>query len=310
MKKKLVLSLLVTAILGSSITVCAAPQYMADGAIFDPEWYLEQNPDVAAWEPGASADALYQHYTIHGAKEGRAPYDALTLDMAGILPYQGTSATTEQQPIETEEPDISAVGQKQTVASSQLPIILMRDGKQLTDENTIMAVEGESYALAWHYATRFSSGISLKDDLIDVTFRRVPKDSMDAVAKELLAPYMLPGYEWRQVQAAFVFDPKVRDLIVSPELYVDGSFNWNSSRDMMTMEFSHTTEYPALHQIASFAVNYNGVDYQGCAFCATGNFVGDGNKTEKELFILVPEGYSGSMSIILPGYSSRIRFDF
>ena len=48
MKKRLLLSLTVAAIMGSSITVWAAPQYMADGAIFDPEYYLEQNPDVAA----------------------------------------------------------------------------------------------------------------------------------------------------------------------------------------------------------------------------------------------------------------------
>ncbi|MCI8315710.1 MAG: hypothetical protein HFH74_11860 [Lachnospiraceae bacterium] len=55
MKKKLVLSLIAAAILGSGITAYAASQYMADGAVFDPEWHLEQNPDVAAWQLGTSA---------------------------------------------------------------------------------------------------------------------------------------------------------------------------------------------------------------------------------------------------------------
>lgn len=132
-------------ILGSSVTVYAVPQYMADGTVFDPEWYLGQNPDVAAWPLGTSADALYQHYTLCGAQEGRKPYDESKLDMANILPYQGTGAATPQQPTDTTQPVVSA-------ASSQLLTILMRDGKQLTDEKTIMAVEGESYPLAWNTA--------------------------------------------------------------------------------------------------------------------------------------------------------------
>lgn len=93
MKKKLLLSMAAAMVLSSSMTVCATPQYMDDGAVFDPEWYLEQNPDVAsAWSQGTSADAVYMHYTMYGAGEGRKPYNAAALDTAGILPYLGMNA--------------------------------------------------------------------------------------------------------------------------------------------------------------------------------------------------------------------------
>ncbi len=185
----------------------------------------------------------------------------------------------------------------------------MRDGKQLTDEKTIIAVEGESYPLAWRDATKYRLDHPQKEDLVGVTFRCIPQDSMDTVVMQLLAPNTLSGYEWRQVQAAFAFDPQSRDLLIYSELYVDGSTTWNSSDK--TMNFNHIPEYPALHQEAGFTVNHNGVDYSGCAFCTTGNFVGDYGKTTKESFILLPEGYSNSISIILTGYNSKkIRFDF
>lgn len=185
----------------------------------------------------------------------------------------------------------------------------MRDGKQLTDEKTIIAVEGESYPLAWRDATKYRLDHPHKEDLVGVTFRCIPQDSMDTVVMQLLAPNTLSGYEWRQVQAAFAFDPQSRDLLVYSELYVDGSTTWNSSDN--TMNFNHIPEYPALHQEAGFTVNHNGVDYSRCAFCTTGNFVGDYGKTTKEFFILLPEGYSNSISIILTGYNSKkIRFDF
>lgn len=62
MKKKLILALAAATVLSSGITVCAALQYMEDGAIFDPEWYLEQNPDVAeTWDLGTSPEAFYKH---------------------------------------------------------------------------------------------------------------------------------------------------------------------------------------------------------------------------------------------------------
>lgn len=92
MKKKFLLALMAALFIGNSLPVCAAPQYMADGAIFDAEWYREQNPDIAAAFPaGTSAEILYQHYVTYGAKEGRSPYNAAALNLATVLPYQGAS---------------------------------------------------------------------------------------------------------------------------------------------------------------------------------------------------------------------------
>lgn len=263
MKKRLLLSLTVAAIMGSSITVWAAPQYMADGAIFDPEYYLEQNPDVAASQGlGTSADSLYQHYTRYGAGEGRAPYDASRLDLTNILPYQGTDTTAVPQQAETTPLPVPGT-------SSQLPVILMRDRIQLTDEKTIVAVEGESYPLAWQTGARYNRNVREKDDLIGVTFQYISQDSMDATVKERLAPYTLPGYEWRQVTATFAFDPQLRDLLANPDLYVDGSFNWDSSQTAIRGLGSPW----GFHQNAGFAVNHNGVAYSECAFCASDNMV-------------------------------------
>lgn len=92
MRKKVLMALLATALgTGSSLSVGAAPRYMADGAVFDVEWYLQQNPDVAAaYGSNATSEAIYQHYTVHGMKEGRAPYDVKAFDPAAVLPYTGS----------------------------------------------------------------------------------------------------------------------------------------------------------------------------------------------------------------------------
>ena len=71
MKKKVMAAVLMMGIvIGSSLTVCAAPEVMADGTIFDAEYYARMYPDVAA-VIGTDADALYQHYVNFGKAEGR-----------------------------------------------------------------------------------------------------------------------------------------------------------------------------------------------------------------------------------------------
>ncbi|HBV82950.1 MAG: hypothetical protein OSJ73_13700 [Lachnospiraceae bacterium] len=90
MKKKILITALATILLGSSLSVYAAPQYMDDGAIFDAEWYLEQNPDVAtAFPANVSPETLYQHYLMFGMKEGRTPYNTATFDPNNVLPNTG-----------------------------------------------------------------------------------------------------------------------------------------------------------------------------------------------------------------------------
>ena len=92
MKKKILITALATILLGSSLSVYAAPQYMDDGAIFDAEWYLEQNPDVAtAFPANVSPETLYQHYLMFGMKEGRTPYNTATFDPNNVLPNTGST---------------------------------------------------------------------------------------------------------------------------------------------------------------------------------------------------------------------------
>lgn len=89
MKKKLCLTALAVMLFGSSLSVCAAPEYMADGAVFDAEWYLEQNPDLAAAFPaGTSAEVLYQHYITYGINEGRMPYNTAAFIPTSVQPNQ------------------------------------------------------------------------------------------------------------------------------------------------------------------------------------------------------------------------------
>ena len=55
------------------ITAFATPQTMADGGIFDAEFYAQTYPDVAA-ALGTDVNVLYQHYLSSGKAEGRLPY--------------------------------------------------------------------------------------------------------------------------------------------------------------------------------------------------------------------------------------------
>lgn len=79
MRKKLImLAAAMTLALSCSITVCAQPEVMPDGTVFDTEYYAQANPDVAA-VLGTDANALYLHYVNFGKAEGRAavsPTDA------------------------------------------------------------------------------------------------------------------------------------------------------------------------------------------------------------------------------------------
>lgn len=74
MKKRIILSLLIgTLTLTSAMPVFAAPKQMADGTVFDAEYYAANNPDVVA-VLGIDETMLYNHYMNFGIKEGRKPY--------------------------------------------------------------------------------------------------------------------------------------------------------------------------------------------------------------------------------------------
>ena len=74
MKKKLAMSLIVGVLtLTSVMPVFAAPKQMADGNMFDVEYYATSNPDVASVF-GIDENLLYSHYVNCGKNEGRKPY--------------------------------------------------------------------------------------------------------------------------------------------------------------------------------------------------------------------------------------------
>lgn len=70
MRKIMITILAVVTVLGSSLTVSAAPKTMPDGTLFDAEYYAKNNPDVVSVYR-TKEDALYQHYIDYGKKEGR-----------------------------------------------------------------------------------------------------------------------------------------------------------------------------------------------------------------------------------------------
>ncbi len=77
-KKILILTMAISAMCANGITVCAAPERMPDGTIFDADYYADAYPDVAA-AVGTDSTALYQHYINFGKSEERSatnPADA------------------------------------------------------------------------------------------------------------------------------------------------------------------------------------------------------------------------------------------
>lgn len=87
MKRKLTkllsLILLNTVFISSNLSVNAAPVIMADGTLFDAEYYAQTNPDVVG-VLGNDADVLYNHYMNNGKTEGRAPYNP-ALDISTLI---------------------------------------------------------------------------------------------------------------------------------------------------------------------------------------------------------------------------------
>ena len=73
MKKRLIMALMVgVMVVTTAMPVCAAPKQMADGNMFDAEYYATSNPDVSA-VLGADENLLYNHYAVCGMNEGRLP---------------------------------------------------------------------------------------------------------------------------------------------------------------------------------------------------------------------------------------------
>lgn len=287
MKKKLLLSVAAAvAVLSSSISVCAAPQYMADGAVFDPEWYQEKNPEVAeALESlglGVSADTLYQHYTLFGAKEDRTPYDKEHFDLASVLPYQGAGADTE------------SAAQTQPAASQA----------QTNDPGEIIAVEGETY----RFPSIHSSKYNFADCMVNVTFNREEIYEDEGYFADYLAAYTLPGYEWRKVSVSATTDASVpgttlMDIDASKRDFLRvQSYNYDetivTSCDSL---WDYIDENGWVVHAATFTVSQNGVEYPNCQLFETWDF-GLNDYYYFSWYALVPKNFSGGL---YAGYCGR-----
>lgn len=70
MKKRMMMLLTMGMVLGSGMTAHATPARMADGTLFDSDYYAETYPDLME-AYGRNTRKLYQHYVNHGKAEGR-----------------------------------------------------------------------------------------------------------------------------------------------------------------------------------------------------------------------------------------------
>lgn len=106
MKKKILLTLMV-AILGlaSGMNVIAAPKTMADGGVFDPQYYAETYPDVVA-ALGTDETMLYSHYVQWGKAEGRLPYGEVSnVVQPNSVPAENAEPITPPSTIKVEAGD-------------------------------------------------------------------------------------------------------------------------------------------------------------------------------------------------------------
>ncbi len=266
MKKKLLLSVAAATILSSSISVCAAPQYMADGAVFDPEWYLEQNPDVAGWALGTSADALYVHYTQHGAAEGRQPYNAATLDPANILPYQGTASQT--------QPD---------------------------DSGNIIAVEGATY----RFPSIHSAQYNYEDCMVNISFSKgnAYEYFPGYLADYTLPGYEWRKIDVWATTDASVAGTTLMDIDISKGDFLRvQSYTYDDSITSCDSLWDYIDENGWVLHAATFTVSHNGIEYPGCQLFETWE-MGSNDYSCFSWYALVPEGFSGKLSV---GYRGRI----
>lgn len=164
MKRKAILSMVTAVCLSSSITAFAAPETMPDGAVFDAEYYAQNNPDVVA-ELGTGRDAMYQHFTIFGKNEGRLPFAPGTQ-----IP---TASQMEKPSEDNEEPPIEGV----------------------------LGTYGADYTVNSWGTFESYAGVPGTDGMKKMTVRSEIDNDMLEFDMQELAPYTVAGYEWRPIHA-------------------------------------------------------------------------------------------------------------
>ena len=92
-KRILTIALATVMLVGSTMCVNAAPKSMADGGVFDAEYYAANNPDVVAVF-GTDENMLYQHYVLYGKQEGRLAAEPGATVIGNVAPTPQTPAQT------------------------------------------------------------------------------------------------------------------------------------------------------------------------------------------------------------------------
>ncbi|MDE6053504.1 MAG: hypothetical protein K2G55_07050, partial [Lachnospiraceae bacterium] len=228
---------------------------------------------------------LYMHYTMHGAGEGREPFNKKTLDLNNILPYQGTGTTTPEQPADTTQP-----------TDSQQPS---------ENANVLKAIVGETY--------QFPSVHSAKYNYAPCTVTVSREPSYDELyLPEILESYSLPGYEWRVIDLSFTTDGVSTNAatgadmaaILEPyhdfaySLYVDYYDYYADNYTSVQQDIGDWITY-----WSNFTITQNGKDYTECKIFMQ-NHGGMNEYYYRSWYALVPENYNGELTI---GYTGVKR---
>lgn len=140
MKKRLLMSLLIGVMsLTTAIPAFASPKQMADGTIFDAEYYVINNPDVAA-VLGTDELVLYNHYINHGKHEGRKPCEGVD---AGIE-VEIEALVQAEVPVQTQIPAQTEIVPQSPVAN--IYKIILKSGYSWVD--TTVSSYDEACAVA------------------------------------------------------------------------------------------------------------------------------------------------------------------
>ena len=145
LKKITSLLLFTTFLMGSQMSVAAAPEIMADGTVFDAEYYAQSNPDVVV-ALGTDVTTLYNHYVSNGKAEGRLAYNpsvdvsAMTNSAAYAVAVDATLRSTDSTYLELKTAlpgsyvTFGSYEQDNNMSNGQEPIewlVLENDGESL-----------------------------------------------------------------------------------------------------------------------------------------------------------------------------------
>ncbi|MBD5451654.1 MAG: hypothetical protein HDR25_03330 [Lachnospiraceae bacterium] len=206
MKKKAVIGLVAALCLGSSMTAFAAPEVMPDGTVFDAEYYAENNPDVVA-AMGTDKDAMYLHYVVFGANEGRRAYGENT-----VVPV-----------IDAEESTVAPVIDAQGMTLPYFKIICNEEIKSVT-----LSLEQDDLFYARDNLMDASAGIDGKTFMISNLY--LPDNYFEFVHEtgDVWSTPIPRAYDFNE---GLLYSPETEDVIPEPIVFEpDGGviFNCNS----------------------------------------------------------------------------------